>query len=550
MTDVGRSPVGVRSEREDGEVEDVSSAPQKTSFSAPGVPKGKRKSVDVVRQKGEKRRRHSGDGAEAGAMKTYGHLVKQTGLVSVRHALGKLAIPDVEGIDSESEESLFLESTPDNVWIWYRNFAEEIIERSKLSEETAQRLRKLCFDTFHTDGIPLCCRVDGCKRRKPVFTKTGYLRHMVEAHLPERPSWPCPFSGGKCRSRQPRRIALARHIAWEHGRSYPLAAALTCKHNTQVCEANPQWRELTESKAVVVKSGKRIPSKSRPVISSDSDSDLDASPRYELIEEISIDLPLVVGSLTTNKPDLGLCVAPTVPLPTKLNPPPIGSPKRELGQENDTRDLAKVSPGGPIHNVGTDEAFVASQQLMGVLDTMEDKAEARSELKPEFFLFEDAPPARFLDPNTRVIENMICQLQDLKVNCGAQAQLCEGLASSMGVVRRMADEHEGNLQATDVHLQELVKWKRETFKAQQGKAERDWRCQTLEERASKLEAEVVNKDRSISLLEDHVKTLQADVRRLTKDNKEAEEKLRSLEVESGDSIAKIAAQVAAILQDK
>lgn len=508
--------------------------------------KPKRKTSTSERlDSGNKRRRCSLENGESGVLKKFGHLVRHSGLTSVKHSAGKIAIPEVEIGDSEFEDELLVKETPETLFHTYEQLAEDIIKRSGADVKTTEALRDLCF-IVPGGNFPVTCPVEKCTRSKPVYGKAAYVRHMVERHLPERPMWRCPFSGGKCQGKQPRLIAHIRHVSWKHGRSYPMAAALTFHRDDLLTyEKNTQYGRKSEKVHVSPRSRfKRIVISSS---SSESEAELDQDSKYELVEELS----MVVETSSLETPgSIGKVLLPEA---TGLESftPLIGPPRVPEAVDPSEVNLADVSPGGPVKDTNQSEAQVAVKHLLGVMGAMDATHKASPPLKkiPELFLFEKAP-TKFLDPRTQVIENMVRQLEDLSINCGAQAQLCQGIASSMNSVRRLADEHEGVLQTTGQHIQDVVDLQKQLFKAQQGRTEREWKITTLEGENTRLKQELASKVRSTQLLEDHVRTLQDDVKRLTQDNREAEEKLQGIDLTKDRALEGLAAQVAAIIEGK
>lgn len=504
------------------------------------------------------KRRRSSEG-EAKALLEFGHLVDQTPKKYIPHSKGTEAIPGAPDADSEFEDEIFLHEDRGSIWQTYKKLALKILSESQLSDKEKDRCRVLAFDICREEDIPMVCPVGLCPRSKPMYSRIGFLRHVVEKHLPQRPLWRCPYQGGQCSGVQPRRVAHVRHVGWVHARNYALAAALTFREDLQFLQENDifdpkfvingpktehfyaQVGEIPPQVAERKREFRRAVFSSSSSPSSSSEDELDQSTCCEIIEEVA---SLEVGEIDKSAPAKknappGATAPPStsdtskapqdVPSQATKESPSTCSLKHPDSHKDPPTDpgILPVSDSGipapsELENEGLrEETVVATSHLVNLLAGMDKVEEEKSCENPKQripgpFLFET--DAKFIDPSVGEVNSMIRGLQELQVTHVRQDSIHQSLLNSLKELKIAVDEHEGSLKLTSDQLQESVDLKRKLYKSQQ-------QVTTLEESRARLEKdksastrEIEAKDRSIKLLEDHVRTLQADVKRLTADN--------------------------------
>lgn len=507
----------------------------------------KRKSSPGRKGKSLVKRSRSNDFVETGALKRFGHLVHQGPQKAVRHSLGKIAIPDEQDDDSEFEEVMFSQETRVTLWDSYVSLMNDILEESTLSDPEKMNIKAL-HEMYEDKDFPAICPIDTCGRMKPVYSRLGLLRHLVERHMPLRPMWRCPYGKGKCRDAQPRKIAHVRHVGWTHGRPYCQAAAHTYMEDLSFLEKNKRFD--TGFKVRGMMAGRY----NAKVKESNPDSDISPPSSFKRIIITSDSSEEELG-------DLPCCALEDEEIEvfvSSVGAELLDSVINQLEGNDETLEAtttlervlsemdAPTLPSGPQ----VSQAPCPVMEAKATLPQPELKAsegEAR-ELKPipELFRFVASGSRQFLDPRTGEVEHMKLQIRSLQTTCMTQMKACEELVGSLKVVSRLADEHEGNLKQTEIHLEEVIQLRRDLYKAKQMNTELTWRASVREKKLQELEVVVLEKTRSVGLLEDHVKTLQHDVQRLKEDNAEAESQIIDLKKTSDDSgkdqIDKMAAQ--------
>lgn len=540
----------------------------------------KRKSPAVAIKSAVKKRRPSD--SEAKALQEFGHLVDQNPKRYIPHSKGPEAIPSAPTEDSEFEDEIFIQESRSTLWQTYKGLLLEILEQSEMSEAVKDRVKVLAFDICVEEDTPMMCPLEDCLRTKPVYSRVGFLRHIVEKHLPLRPMWRCPYKNGQCDGHQPRRVAHVRHVGWTHGRNYALAAALTFRDNLRYLEPNgsfdpwfvvrgPRSRHFYNTVEEVPPPANTRREYNRVVFSSSSSSssseDLDESECCELAEEVA-----AVDLLLQNSGE-----APASTLPPSSPPPVCEAPASNLALST-TPSASDIQTTTPVENTNNDEVLrtapnqaslpspepkvevcsapevpkvvelplpqdrlprekavsspdenaTAAGTLVEIMAKM-DQPTASPPLKhiPELFLFEAGN--NFVEPSVGEIERMICGIHELQLTHQKQNHIHESLIASLKGIKVTVDEHEGNIKLTSEQLQATVDLKKKLFREQQNVAFLTDKCSHLEERKQELHQELSNKNRSVQLLEDHVRTLQADVKRLTEDNKLAATKMEEVQ---------------------
>lgn len=470
----------------------------------------KRKPAPVAKTKAVFKRSRSHENTDTRAIRKYGHLVHQGTKKPVKHALGRIAIPDApRGEDSEFEDEVFCRENKVTLWESYVSLLNDILSNSTLGQEDKRRLEVVGKELCEESDFPGACPVRDCTRHKPICSKLGLLRHIVERHLPSKPMWRCPYGKGGCTDVQPRKIAHVRHVGWEHGRPYAQAAANTFMEDLKHYVVNKRY----DNKFKIVSGleerffkqiGKPMPEdtyisppssfKKLVITSSSSEDEMENSPCCEIIDSIIDEM---------------------IAHPTETEV--AASTLENILEEMDALHGTTVEEGGSVE-------AEASRQLIPI---------------PDLFKFD--PGSVYRDPRTGEMENLLHMLSELEINCQKQMELQKRLKKSSLTLRTMVDEHEGSLKLSGENLQEVIDIRQRLYKSQQRETEASSRAKGLEAENLCLKAQGGQKAKSILLLEDHVKNLQEDVRRLSRDVDTAVARATQVEQEKQDETRKVEA---------
>lgn len=505
---------------------------------------GEKRRIPSQSDRSGAKKKKAGEGVyENRAVRDFGHLViAENSKKRVKHVLGTLSIPEEPNADSEFEDELFVKEGRIELWGIYKSLVRTILNRSKLEENQQDRLRVLMFDVFMDEDCPMLCPIRGCIRKKLLYSRLAFLRHVTEAHLPESPWWKCPSVD--CGGKQPRKIALVRHLGWFHQRSYSLAAAITLKEDLLEFSDNPTfvknfevmgrkapefYRKVEEQNPNV-----RSPVKDQTPVEEHPFEAVDFSqePECEIFEEV-----LSMVALDETAPEV--------------------EPEKKESSKTEPLGGAEGAEGGriPIPVMELDETAQATATLVGLMQAADlETPEAKQEshplpgLKriPELFLFDKEDPPHYRDEDTESVELLTARLRRLTTISNEQSTLCEGMAKEMGRVRRMADIHEGSLKLTSEQTQEIIDLRRQKFHLQQinGEISRE-RDAVISENLG-LKEQLRSRNKAVALLELHVKDLQTDVRRHQRELSEAERLLR--ETKDKEPLMDLASKVAEILK--
>lgn len=563
-------------------------------------PTGNKRKTDVPEAKPIIKRRKSGEN-EAKALQDFGHLVNQHTKKYIPHASGTVAIPSAPEEDSEFEDVMFSGETRVTLWQTYKDLCLEILHEVQLKPGEKERLKILAFDTCGESDMPMLCPVDQCTRTKPVYSRVGFLRHVVESHLPKRPQWRCPFQSGKCGGSQPRKIAHVRHVGWVHSRPYALAAALTFRSQLRYLEDNPGYvcdfrvtgpradhfyKQLGETPPQVVDnreyrtvvfSSSSSSSSSSPSSSSSSSSahspssgdELDKSCAYEIVEGVtSENVPLNMPSIEV----------PPVGAQSPVESPPVNKPEKVVeavslpdvaqglglaikhGNAQREKALQITEPPTSPQAQASKETVEATETLVQVLADMEEAGSSGDSvcanppsppLKriPDLFLFEDNH--QYINPSVGEVERMIKGLRELQITQEKQNSIHMSLVASLHEIKTTVDEQEGNVKMTGEQLQATIDLQRKLYHSQQAQTSLREKCSCLELEREQHKKQAAHRDNSIKLLENHVVTLQGDVKRLTVDNAAAENTIIQLQrkVKSLEGATSFASKVAVMLRE-
>lgn len=533
------------------------------------------------------------DVVDASVLKKYGHLIRQdTQKKRVPHAPGNIAIPNNPDGDSEFESEIFCGEDKDSLWVTYRELAKEIIQGSELVEDKKMHLQVLCFDICKEQDCPLVCPIENCPRGKPVYSRLGYLRHIVEHHLPMKPWWMCPYKGSKkslgskteemCTKRQPRLIAHIRHVGWDHARSYPLAAALTFDRDLKRLEENTSFDPefvVTGDKAdqFYFKSGKIRKTlvargkltKFSPENSEDEEvgmlSTVYMSPKQERVKKFDF---TGVGnkSPSTKKNPIVPQKCHKCQIPSKGVEPvnKENAPKGEINSPINLSSLFKeeVPPGGCHRDEPCHETREASDTLIDIMRQMDAGASGIQARPPSLAnplppvktapdLFKFSSESTYIDDRTGSMEELRHQFQRLSALAKEQTEICSSVFPALGTLRVMVDEHEGNIRLSGEQTQQVVDLRKSISRHKQNNTETQRELGTVKERNCTLEAKVKSLQKSNALLQNHVLTLQADVKRLTQETMVAESRILTLQSDPSQvsQMDKLALKVTQLIQE-
>lgn len=473
------------------------------------------------------KKRKSGDVYENKALKEFGHLVRtENSKKRIKHVLGPVSIPSEPNGDSEFEDELFIKEDKSEIWSIYRGLVKTILQRSKLNEAQKDRLRVFMFDVFAEVDCPMLCPVRGCNRTKLLFSRLAFLRHVTESHLPESPWWRCPSA--ECEGKQPRKIALVRHLGWFHKRSNTLAVAITLKEDKLIFEDNPTFkaafeimgRKAPEFYSKIGEEDPNVPTKVAPL---EEVEDLAEEPDCELLEEL-------VGLVSVEV---------------------SGDEKEDTAvDEFAVEDSVKTVP----LEAEQDETTQATNTLVGLMQAAEAAGPSvpdphpPSEPKriPDLFLFDDNHPPSYIDKDIEGVEMLTLRLRRLTTISQEQATLCQGMTGEMDKIRRMADIHEGSLRLTCEQTQEVIDSRRKLFHQHQINGELARERDALAAENMTLKEQLKSRGRAVALLEGHVRDLQADVKRHQQELMEAEVLVK--EAKAQEPLLDLAGRVAEILK--